>query len=72
LASYKFVPPVGVTAGEVLLEAHRLRVAAGAHHISDAHLADALELLTQRRRQTLSEERTAKHAYTRGRNVLWE
>jgi catechol 2,3-dioxygenase-like lactoylglutathione lyase family enzyme len=72
LASYKFVPPVGVTAGEVLLEAHRLRVAEGAHHIADSHLADAIELLTERTRQTLSESREAKHAYTRSRNLLWE
>jgi catechol 2,3-dioxygenase-like lactoylglutathione lyase family enzyme len=65
LACYKFEPPFGVTPGEVLLEAHRLRVAEGAHHITDAHLADALEGLTQRTRQSLSADRTAKHAYAR-------
>ena len=63
LAAYKFVPPVGVTPGEVLLEAHKLRVAEGAHHIADAHLADAIELLTLRTRQTLSDSREARHAY---------
>lgn len=64
LACYKFEPPAGVSHGEVLLEAHRLRVAEGAYNITDAHLADAIELLTKRTRQSLSEERTAKHAYT--------
>jgi glyoxalase family protein len=54
LACYKFQPPVGVAASEVLLEAHRLRVAAGDHHIADEHLADAIELLTRRTTQSLS------------------
>ncbi|RIK38637.1 MAG: glyoxalase [Chloroflexi bacterium] len=65
LASYKFEPPVGVTHSEVLLEAHRLRVAAGDHHITDAYLADAIELLTKRTRQSLSEDREAKNPYPR-------
>jgi glyoxalase family protein len=65
LACYKFEPPVGVTHSEVLLEAHRLRVAEGAYNITDSHLADAIELLTQRTRQSLSDDRTAKHAYVR-------
>jgi glyoxalase family protein len=56
---------VGVTHSEVLLEAHRLRVDAGDHHISDAHLADAIERLTERTRQSLSEERAAKNPYPR-------
>jgi glyoxalase family protein len=67
LAAYKFEPPVGVTHSEVLLEAHRLRVAAGDHHITDVHLADAIELLTQRTRQTLSEDREAKNPYRQNR-----
>jgi glyoxalase family protein len=67
LACYKFVPPAGVTPGEVLLEAHRLRVAEGAYNIADSHLADAIELLTQRTRQSLSDERDGRHAYTRSR-----
>jgi hypothetical protein len=65
LACYKFEPPPGVSHAEVLLEAHRLRVAEGAHHITDAHLADALELLTQRTRASLSSDRAAKAAYAR-------
>jgi glyoxalase family protein len=63
LACYKFEPPFGVTAGEVLLEAHRRRVATGDHHIADIHLADALEALTRRTRQSLSADRNAKHGY---------
>ena len=63
LACYKFDPPFGVTPGEVLLEAHRIRVAEGAYNISDSHLADAIELLTQRTRQSISTDRSAKHGY---------
>ena len=63
LACYKFEPPIGVTHGDVLLEAHRLRVAQGAYNITDAHLADAIELLTARTRQSLSENRGVKKAY---------
>jgi catechol 2,3-dioxygenase-like lactoylglutathione lyase family enzyme len=63
LACYKFEPPFGVTHGDVLLEAHRLRVAEGAYNITDSHLADAIELLTQRTRQSLSADRGPKAAY---------
>jgi catechol 2,3-dioxygenase-like lactoylglutathione lyase family enzyme len=63
LACYKFEPPVGVTPGEVLLEAHRLRIAEGAYNIQDSHLADAIELLASRTRQSLSEDRSARKAY---------
>ena len=45
LACYKFEPPTGFTAVQVLMQAHRLRVARGDHHIADEHLADAIELL---------------------------
>jgi catechol 2,3-dioxygenase-like lactoylglutathione lyase family enzyme len=69
LASYKFFPPHGVTHAEVLLEAHKLRVAEGAYNITDTHLADAIELLTERTQQTLSDDRTAKHAYARSSKV---
>ena len=34
LAAYRFEPPHGFTHGEVLLEAHKLRVARGDHHIA--------------------------------------
>jgi catechol 2,3-dioxygenase-like lactoylglutathione lyase family enzyme len=63
LACYKFEPPVGVTHSQVLIEAHRLRVADGAYNILESHLADAIELLVKRTQPSLSEDRDAKHAY---------
>lgn len=63
LACYKFEPPAGWTHAQVLFEAHRLRVAAGAYNITDEHLADAIELLVQRSQPSLSEDRAARHAY---------
>ena len=49
LACYKFTPPKGCTHADVLATAHRLRIAAGAYAIADAHLADAIAELTERR-----------------------
>ena len=46
-----------------LLEAHKLRVARGDHHIAQAHLADAIEDLVLRSRGTLSDDRSAKNPY---------
>jgi len=63
LACYKFVPPVGVTAAEVLLEAHKIRLARNAYNISDEHLADAIEILTQRTARSLSTDRSPKNPY---------
>jgi len=63
LACYKFEPPVGITHSQVLFEAHRLRVAAGAYNIQDSHLADAIELLVKRTQPSLSDDRAPKHAY---------
>lgn len=63
LASYKFTPPVGVTASEVLMEAHKLRVAVGAYAIADEHIADAIEELTIRTTQSLSQDRSPKDPY---------
>jgi len=63
LASYRFVPPHGFTHPEVLLEAHRLRVERGDYAIDRAHLADAIENLTARSRESLSEDREPKHPY---------
>jgi glyoxalase family protein len=65
LACYKFEPPAGVTHAQVLFEAHRLRVAEGAYNIKDKHLADAIELLTRRNQESLSQNRDARHAYPR-------
>jgi len=47
----------------VLLEAHKLRVARGDHHISQVHLADAIEDLVLRSRASLSEDRAPKNPY---------
>ena len=63
LASYRFEPPVGFTHAEVLLEAHRLRVERADHHIDTVHLADAIELLVLRSRETLSDERGPANPY---------
>jgi len=43
LASYRFEPPWGCTHSDVLLEAHKLRVARGEHHIDRVHVADAID-----------------------------
>ena len=64
LASYRFEPPAGCTHADVLLEAHRLRTARGDHHITEGHLADAIELLTDRSRGSLSEDRSPKDPYS--------
>jgi glyoxalase family protein len=63
LASYRFEPPAGVTHGEVLLEAHRLRSERGDHHIDRVHVADAIETLTTRTRASLSDDRSPKDPY---------
>ncbi|MDQ4078123.1 MAG: VOC family protein [Chloroflexota bacterium] len=63
LSCYKFEPPVGVTHTQVLFEAHHLRVAEGAYNITDSHLADAIERLTRQTQGSLSEDRSARHAY---------
>ena len=63
LASYRFEPPWGVTHGDVLLEAHRLRVERGDHHIDRVHVADAIERLATRTRASLSEDRSPKDPY---------
>jgi hypothetical protein len=63
LASYRFFPPEGVQWGEVMLEAHRIRVARGDYNIGEVHLADAIENLTRRTRGSLSDDRSPKKAY---------
>ncbi len=65
LASYRFEPPEGFSHAEVLLEAHRIRVARGDYNIAEIHLADAIERLTERRRESLSADRAAKDPYRR-------
>jgi catechol 2,3-dioxygenase-like lactoylglutathione lyase family enzyme len=63
LASYRFEPPLGLTHADVLLEAHRIRVQRGDYNIAQIHLADAIEALVSRSRDSLSEDRSAKRAY---------
>jgi catechol 2,3-dioxygenase-like lactoylglutathione lyase family enzyme len=63
LASYRFEPPVGYTHAEVLLEAHKLRVERGDYNIDRAHLADAIQILVTRSRESLSDDREPKDPY---------
>jgi len=63
LASYRFEPPFGHQHGDVLLEAHRLRIERGDHHIDRIHVADAIELLVERSRASLSDDRSPKDPY---------
>jgi catechol 2,3-dioxygenase-like lactoylglutathione lyase family enzyme len=64
LASYRFEPPAGHTHADVLLEAHRLRVARDDYNIAPIHLADAIEALVLRSRASLSDDRAAKDPYS--------
>lgn len=66
LASYRFEPPHGFTHAEVLMEAHRIRLDAGDYNITEVHLADAIERLTERSRASLSQDRSPKDPYPRG------
>src|SRR3954470_4744855 len=63
LAAYRFEPPHGFTHPEVLLEAHKLRVERGDYNIAQIHLADAIEAMVLRSRDSLSEDRSPKQAY---------
>jgi glyoxalase family protein len=63
LASYRFEPPVGCTHSDVLLEAHKIRVARGDYNIAEDHLADAIEALVRRSRASLSDDRSPKNPY---------
>ncbi|HET9286509.1 MAG TPA: VOC family protein [Gaiella sp.] len=63
LASYRFEPPFGFTHADVLLEAHKLRVARGDYNIAQGHLADAIEVLVLRSRGSLSDDRSPKGPY---------
>ncbi len=63
LASYRFEPPAGHTHADVLLEAHRIRVARDDYNIAPVHLADAIESLVSRSRESLSDDRAPKDPY---------
>ena len=63
LASYRFEPPAGHTHADVLLEAHKVRVERGDGNIDQIHLADAIETLVERSRESLSDDRSPKDPY---------
>jgi catechol 2,3-dioxygenase-like lactoylglutathione lyase family enzyme len=63
LASYRFVPPEGYREADVMIEAHKIRVARGDHHIDKVHLADAIEALVERGHRSLSDDRGARNPY---------
>jgi catechol 2,3-dioxygenase-like lactoylglutathione lyase family enzyme len=63
LASYRFEPPFGHTHSDVLIEAHRLRIARDDYNIAEVHVADAIELLVERSRPSLSYDRSPKDPY---------
>lgn len=63
LACYTFIPPRGSSHAEVMLEAHKLRVAAGAKAIEREHLADAAVLIVERSQGSLSAERGARNPF---------
>jgi len=63
LASYRFEPPFGYTHADVLMEAHAIRVQRGDYNIGELHLADALETLVSRSRESLSDDRSPKDPY---------
>lgn len=49
LAYYCFTPPEGHRIADVMIAAHRIRVAAGAYNIQQTHIAAALEMLIGQR-----------------------
>jgi len=64
LACYTFIPPRGSSHAEVMLQAHKLRVAAGAKAIEREHLADAVAIIVERSQPSLSTDRAAKNPFT--------
>jgi catechol 2,3-dioxygenase-like lactoylglutathione lyase family enzyme len=63
LASYRFEPPAAHTHAEVLLEAHRIRLERDDYNIAPIHLADAIERLTERSCESLSDDRSPREPY---------
>jgi hypothetical protein len=49
-----------------MIEAHKIRVARGDHHIDREHLADAIEALVERNQRSLSSDRAPRNPYTAG------
>jgi hypothetical protein len=64
LASHGFEPPAGHTHADVLLGAHRIRVARRDYNIGEEHLADAIETLVSRARGALSDDRSPRRPTT--------
>ena len=65
LAAYRFEPPAGHTHADVLLEAHKIRTERGDYNIAQIHLADAIEALSERSRDSLSSDRSPKDPYAK-------
>ncbi len=63
LACYKFEPPVGCTHADVMIRAHRIRVAAGDYNIAEPHLAAAIEELVLARQDSLSKDRSPRNPF---------
>ncbi len=63
LACYTFIPPRGSSHAEVMLEAHKLRVARGDKAIGREHLADAAVMIVERHQGSLSADRGPKNPY---------
>ncbi len=58
LACYKFETPDGWRDADVLMKAYRLRLERGDPHITDEHLADAIEALLATRERMSDRERS--------------
>jgi catechol 2,3-dioxygenase-like lactoylglutathione lyase family enzyme len=56
LACYKFETPAGLRDVDVLMKAQMLRVQRGDHHITEEHLADAIEALMATRPRLVADE----------------
>jgi catechol 2,3-dioxygenase-like lactoylglutathione lyase family enzyme len=65
LAAYRFEPPASHTHADVLLEAHKIRTERGDYNIAQIHLADAIEVLSERSRDSLSSDRSPKDPYAK-------
>lgn len=63
LACYRFEPPYGCSHADVMIEAHKIRVGRGDYNIREEHLADAIEILVQRKQGSLSADRSPKQPY---------
>jgi glyoxalase family protein len=66
LACYAFIPPRGSSHAEVMMEAHKIRVAAGDDHIQREHLADAVIRIVERSQRSLSDDRAPANPYSKG------